>query len=73
MSKLIRSTTVKSRPADQRSRKAPVWVIASGGEVFVMKRTRGAITWVPARESDFPARSRAGVAANEAVFNNVEQ
>lgn len=73
MSKLIRSTTVKTRPTDQRSRKAPVWVIASGGEVFVMKRTRGAITWVPARESDFPGRARAGVAANEAVFNNVEQ
>lgn len=70
MSKLIRSTTVKSRPADQRRRKQPIWVIASGGEVFILKRTRGAITWVPARESDFPARARASVAANEAVFNN---
>lgn len=68
MSKRIRSTTVKTCPADQRGRKAPVWVIASGGEVFVMKRTRGAITWVPARESDFPAPAR--VAANDAVFNN---
>lgn len=73
MSKLIRSTTVLTRPADQRRRKQPIWVIASGGEVFVMKRARGAITWVPARESDFTARARAAVAANEAVFNNVEQ
>ncbi len=73
MSKLIRSTTVQSRPADQRRRKQPIWVIASGGEVFVMKHARGAITWVPARESDFTARARAAVATNEAVFNNVEQ
>lgn len=73
MSKLIRPSTVQSRPADQRRRKQPIWVIASGGEVFVMKRVRGAITWVPAQESDFPAQARASQAANAAVFNNEAQ
>ena len=73
MSKRIRPTTVKNRPADSRHRKQPLWVIASGGEVFVMKRVRGAITWVPAQESDFPAQARAAVAANASIFNNVEQ
>ena len=65
MSKLIRSSTVVSRPVTKRDVR-PVYLIASGGEVFLLKRMAGAATWVAANEADFSAK--ADPAANEPAF-----
>lgn len=68
MSKLIRTTNVVNRPAPHRA-KRPVYVIASGGDVFVLKRTKGALTWELATEADF---KKPAPAANQPFFNNSE-
>lgn len=67
MSKIIRSTTPMRRPAAKVG-KRPVWIIASGGEVFILKRGKGAFTWVPANEADFGVKP--APAANDGLFNN---
>ena len=53
MSKPIRSTTVVHRPSGARVTQRPIYVIASGGEVFIAHRTKDALAWVPANEDDF--------------------
>jgi hypothetical protein len=68
MSKLIRSTTPVHRPAAKVG-KRPVWIIASGGEIFILKRRKGAFTWAPANEADFGVKP--ALAANDALFNNL--
>ena len=67
MSKLIRSTTVVRRPGAQRP-KRPIYVIASGGDVFVAKWVGKTLTWVEATEADFGVKP--APAANDALFNN---
>lgn len=67
MSKHKSSSNIQVRPAGRHDH-LPIWIIASGGEVFIMKRTGGAITWAPAQESDFLAPASGPQAANEAVF-----
>lgn len=68
MSKLIRTTTLVHRPTPRRA-KAPVYVIASGGDVFVLKRTKGAFTWVLATEADFGVKL--APAANQPRFDDL--
>lgn len=57
MSKRIRPTTVVRRPRAERTRR-PIYLIASGGEVFVARRLPGALIWVPATEADFGGERR---------------
>ncbi|WP_297486894.1 hypothetical protein [Ferrovum sp.] len=52
MSNLIRSKTLVHRPIIQRQ-KPPIYLIAEGGEVFVLKRLPGASVWLSATEVDF--------------------
>jgi hypothetical protein len=66
MSKLIRSKTAVYRPKAQGG-KRPIYVIASGGEVYRLKRLAGAAVWVAANEADFTAKP--AEAANEPFFN----
>ncbi|MCU0843007.1 MAG: hypothetical protein MUC79_15020 [Thiobacillaceae bacterium] len=68
MGKRIRPTTVQSRPAHTRGRRRAIWVIASGGEVFILKRLKGALVRVPASEADFGARPAA--AANDPLLDH---
>ncbi len=65
MSKIIRATTLVRRPAAKRD-KRPVYIIASGGEVYILKHMKGALTWVPATEADFGARP--DTAANDPSY-----
>jgi len=67
MSKLIRSTTEKSRPADSRRRKSPIWVL-SCGEIYILSRSKGAVIWTLATERDFSIKPT--VAVNDTFFNN---
>jgi hypothetical protein len=67
MSKPIRPSIVVRRPATLGG-KRPIWVIASGGEVFILKRSTGAATWVAANEADFGLKP--GIAANEPSYDN---
>lgn len=67
MSKLIRSTTAVRRPGAKRS-KRPIYVIASGGDVFVAKWVGKTLTWVEATEADFGVKP--APAANETLFDN---
>ena len=67
MSKIIRSTTEKSRTADSRHRKRPIWTL-SEGEIYILQRVKGAVIWTLATERDFGVNT--AVAANEAPFNN---
>lgn len=68
MSKRIRSTTLKSRPADSRRRKSPIWVL-SCGEIYILSRAKGSVTWTLATERDFGVKQT--VPANDEFFNNV--
>ena len=70
MSKLIRTTTATRRPSTARAVARPIYVIASGGEVFIAHRTKDAFAWVPASEDDFGVQRQ--VAANDPIFNNPE-
>jgi hypothetical protein len=70
MSKLIRTTTFVRRPSTARVAARPIYVIASGGDVFIARRTKDAFAWVPATEEDFGVPARA--AANDPIFNNPE-
>ena len=70
MSKPIRSTTVVRCPSGARVTQRPIDVIASGGEVFIARRTKDALAWVPANEDDFGIQPPA--AANDPLFNNPE-
>ena len=67
MSKLIRSTTVKSRPTDSRRGKSPIWTL-SEGEIYILQRVKGAAIWRLATERDFGINTTD--AANESIFNN---
>lgn len=70
MSKRIRPTIEQPRPAHTRGRKRPIWVIATGGEVFILRRAKGAFTWIPATEADFGMKPDA---ANDAGFDDPQQ
>jgi hypothetical protein len=70
MSKLIRSTTVVRRSSGVRGKQRPIYIIASGGEVFIALRTKESLTWVPVDEDDFGVQP--AVAANDPLFNNPE-
>lgn len=72
MSKRNSSSRIQVRPVGRHDH-LPIWIIASGGEVFIMKRTGGAITWAPAQESDFLAPASGPQAANEAAFDKTGQ
>jgi hypothetical protein len=67
MSKLIRTTTVKSRSTDSRRGKSPIWTL-SEGEIYILQRVKGAAIWTLATERDFGVKTT--VAANEALFFN---
>jgi hypothetical protein len=71
MSKTIRTTTVVRRPSGARVAQRPIYVIASGGEVFIARRTKDTLAWVPANENDFDVPPAA--AANDPIFNNLEK
>jgi hypothetical protein len=62
MSKLIRSTTVVRRTG-KRTPKKPLYIIATGGEVYIAKWVGKTLTWIEASEADFPVRL--APAANE--------
>jgi hypothetical protein len=66
MSKLIRSTTVVRRPSGERRTQRPIYIIASGGEVFFGRRLPGAYVWIEADES------LQREAVNDPLFNNPE-
>lgn len=70
MSKLIRTTTATRRPSAARAAARPIYVIASGGEVFIARRTKDAFAWVPASEKDFGVQREAAV--NDPMFDNPE-
>ena len=63
MSKLIRPKTLVRRPVVQRQ-KQPIYLIADGGEVFILRRLAGAAVWILATEADFIKSA----AANDGVY-----
>ena len=70
MSNPIRSTPAVRRVSRSARPARPIYVIASGGEVFIARRTKDALAWVPANEDDFGIQPPA--AANDPHFDNPE-